>query len=345
MPKHFERKQTLTNGERFITPELKQLEEKALAASENRIHLERDLFHHLLLHIVTYSNRLKVASSFLGEVDVLVNFARLALQYGWAKPQLVSEQIIELDQVCHPVLANIAGTDPFVPNDVRFGKKNGQVLLITGPNMAGKSTLMRTIALSQLLFQIGCFVPAKRAKLGVCEHLFTRIGSGDFQLKNQSTFMVEMLETANILQSASKKSLILMDEIGRGTSTFDGLSLAWAILEDLHDRVQALTLFSTHYHEVLAVAQNRPNIIPMQMEVIEKEVKLPNAESKWEIHFTRRFVHGAAGKSYGLHVAQMAGLSPKLISRAAEVLHGMESKPKAETKQKERQRNFGDTLF
>lgn len=312
VPSHFLRKQTLTNGERFITEELKELEEKALVATERRGALERELFEGLKARVLEFADVLGDASRFLAEVDVVRTFALLAGQYGWCRPTVSGLRESVLKDSVHPILASLSQSmEPFVANDIAVGEGHGHVLLITGPNMAGKSTLMRQLAISQVLFQMGSYVPAKEARLGVCDRLFTRIGSGDFVLKAQSTFMVEMLETAHILRNATPASLLLVDELGRGTSTFDGLSLAWSILEDLHDRVRARTLFSTHYHEILAVTEGRPGIVPMQMEVVDQ------ANS---ILFSRRFKPGSAGKSYGLHVAEMAGLPRALLQRAALVL-------------------------
>jgi DNA mismatch repair protein MutS len=325
VPAHFLRKQTLTNGERFITEELKELEEKALVASERRGVLERELFEGLKARVLEYADALGEASRYFAEVDLARAFAALAAQYGWCEPEVAVLKETTLRASTHPILAAMASAeDPFVANDVAVGESHGDVLLITGPNMAGKSTVMRQVAIAQVLFQMGCFVPAKAARMRPCDRLFTRIGSGDFALRAQSTFMVEMLETAHILRNATRESLILMDELGRGTSTFDGLSLAWSILEDLHDRVGARTLFSTHYHEILAVTAGRPRIVPMQMEVIERERDSGAAEaggsSRWEILFSRRFKPGAAGKSYGLHVAEMAGLADTVVRRAGELL-------------------------
>jgi DNA mismatch repair protein MutS len=313
VPPHFLRKQTLTNGERFITEELKELEEKALVATEKRGVLERELFENLKARVLEFADVLGDASRFLAEVDVVRTFSLLAGHLGWCRPQVSSARESVLKASVHPILANFSqGHEPFVANDIAVGEGHGHVLLITGPNMAGKSTVMRQLAIAQVLFQMGSYVPAQEARLGVCDRLFTRIGSGDFLLRAQSTFMVEMLETAHILRNATPASLILVDELGRGTSTFDGLSLAWSILEDLHDRVRARALFSTHYHEILAVKEGREGIVPMQMEVVEQ------ASS---IVFSRRFKPGAAGKSYGLHVAEMAGLPDVLLKRAAVVLH------------------------
>lgn len=341
-PAHFIRKQTLTTGERYITADLKELEEKILTASEKRGVLERELFDALVAQVLLYAESMAKAAAFLAQVDVARTFAALAKEHGWARPTLAESAVIYLKDSVHPILQSLLrGGEAFVPNTIAVGETaslgpvaladvglNGSsaeamVLLITGPNMAGKSTVMRQVALSQVLFQMGSFVPAKVACMGLCDRIFTRIGSSDFALKNQSTFMVEMLETAHMLRYATPSSLLLMDEIGRGTSTYDGVSLAWAILEDLHDRVHARTLFSTHYHELQEVTRTRPQIRPMQMEVIERERVSENGTRKWEILFSRRFKAGAAGKSYGLHVAELAGIGQEVLGRAASILAGL----------------------
>lgn len=328
-PAHFERKQTLVNGERFITPELKELEEKALSAADRRTAIERQLLEQLRNEIIQYATPLTAVSRLIAQIDVWRCFAALASEHRWCKPIIVEWQVTALEQCVHPILAGLRTTHSrFIANDIvlgdttdipqdAFGHKlaTGQVLLITGPNMAGKSTVMRQVALAHILAQMGCYVPAKRATLGLCDKIFTRIGAGDFALRNQSTFMVEMLETAQMLQFATQASLLLLDEIGRGTSTYDGLSLAWAILEDLSTRVRARTLFSTHYHELVDAAGAQSNVASMRMEVIEQP-----AHSGDQIIFTYRFLTGAAGKSYGIHVARLAGIPERVVARANELL-------------------------
>ena len=337
-PAHFIRKQTLTNGERFITAELKELEERALSANERRGILERELFELLRGDVLKYAQPMARVSEFLGQLDLLRTFSEMATTFSWCRPQIVGSNVTVLKNNVHPILKYMhGGSEPFMPNSIAVGdtstlpadhfvhsltatSADARVLLITGPNMAGKSTLMRQVALAQVLFQMGSFVPATEACMGVCDRIFTRIGSADFALRQQSTFMVEMLETSFMLRYATAQSMLLMDEVGRGTSTYDGLSLAWAILEDLHDRVHARTLFSTHYHELQMATVNRPCIAPMQMEVIEREKRMPDGQKKWEIYFSRKFMHGAAGKSYGLHVAELAGLDANVIARAGTIL-------------------------
>ena len=336
-PKHFIRKQTLTNCERYITPELKELEEKSLSASDNRIILEKEILENLRIKILEYSNYLCQASTLIAEIDLAVTFAHLASYYNWCKPSITKQNLTKLTDSTHPILANLtSNSEPFIANNITIGientdslqNKNPLIHLITGPNMAGKSTIMRQVAITQVLCQMGSFVPASSATIGMTDRIFTRIGSADNSLKNQSTFMVEMLETSNMLRFASEKSLLLLDEIGRGTSTFDGLSLAWAILESLHDDVKARTLFSTHYHELQKVVSEKNNMIPMHMQVSETRIKNINAEEKREIKFTRLYIEGGSGKSYGLHVAELAGIPEKIIQRAESVLYTLESNAK-----------------
>lgn len=332
-PKHFIRKQTLTNCERYITPELKELEEQALHAAETRATLEKELLETIRVQILEHSEPLLKIAQCIAEVDLTVTFAQLAQEFNWCKPILTEENITELQESVHPILAQFApSNEPFIANDITLGHQNGNnaqsqplIHLITGPNMAGKSTIMRQVAVAQVLCQIGCFVPASNAKIGMVDRIFTRIGSGDNALKNQSTFMVEMLETAHMLQFATEKSLLILDEIGRGTSTFDGLSLAWSILESLHNQVKARTLFSTHYHELQDVVKNCPNILPMHMQATEIINNSNTDSAQKSIQFTRKYKTGAAGKSYGLHVAELAGIPQNIIQRASEVLQNLET--------------------
>ena len=323
VPSHFMRKQTLTNGERFITQELKELEEKALSASERRFLLEKELLEKLNDEILIYSKELLHAAQFIGSLDLFCNFALIAQEHSWIKPQITEKNEIHLKKSVHPILAYYF-PDTFIPNDIELRN----IHLITGPNMAGKSTLMRQVALSQILCQMGSYVPATEATIGLTDRILTRIGSADHALKNQSTFMVEMLETANILRLASEKSLLLLDEIGRGTSTYDGVSLAWSILEYLHDITKARTLFSTHYHELVECSLDRKHITPMQMGVLENQEINEKGESTNVIVFSRQYIHGSAGKSYGIHVAQLAGIPDQIIQRAEIILKNLEENKK-----------------
>jgi DNA mismatch repair protein MutS len=340
VPAHFERKQTLVNGERFVTPELKELEEKALSASDRRTAIERQLLETLRLDVIECAEPLSGVSRLIAHTDVLRCFAQLAKENRWCKPEWVESSVTALEQCVHPILSGLRTTQSrFVANDVvlgntssltagqyGYGLSSGQVLLVTGPNMAGKSTVMRQVALAHILAQMGCYVPARKATLGVCDKIFTRIGSGDFALRNQSTFMVEMLETAHMLRFATPNSLLLLDEIGRGTSTFDGLSLAWAILEHLSDNVRSRALFSTHYHELVDAVAERPQVRPMRMEVVEE----PSAQGE-KIIFTYRFLAGAAGKSYGIHVARLAGVPDGVIARASDILNTLSTQDRAQS--------------
>lgn len=325
VPKHFMRKQTLTNGERFITVELKELEEKLSTSLERRTTLEKELLENLRIKILEFSMQLSSASEMIAEFDLYITYAKLQMEYNWCKPKVTSKNTTILKGNVHPILSNFKfNNEPFIENDIEIGVMdenkiiNPIIHLITGPNMAGKSTIMRQVAISQILCQIGSFIPAQSAEIGIADRILSRIGSADHALKNRSTFMVEMLETANILRLATEKSLLLLDEVGRGTSTFDGLSLAWALLENLHDEVKARTLFSTHYHEIGAVCENKKNIQPMQMMVLESTL---DEES---ILFSRKYHKGLAGKSYGLYVAKLAGIPEHIIKRAQNILEQLE---------------------
>lgn len=315
VPAHFMRKQTLTTGERFITQELKELEEKALSASERRVVLERELLDTVIASVLNYSKELLNCSEMIGALDLICNFSLISIHHNWVKPKIVENNSMTLKNSVHPIFEHYSQT-PFIKNNIYLEN----IHLITGPNMAGKSTLMRQVALTQVLCQIGCYVPATEATIGLVDRILTRIGSADHALKNQSTFMVEMLETANILRLATQKSLLIFDEIGRGTSTYDGVSLAWSILEYLHDTTKARTLFSTHYHELADVCYTHKNITPMQMAVEEIHTTNTQGEKVHEIVFSRKYIEGCAGKSYGIHVAQLAGIPPKIIQRAEVIL-------------------------
>ncbi len=332
VPKHFIRKQTLTNGERFITKELKELEEKYLECSERRNELEIQILSEIRQKILSYGKSLSQLSESYAILDVQLNFSQLSISYGWVKPEITTDPIIELKNNVHPVLKELHfGKMDFIPNNISIGvseKQNyGNIHLMTGPNMSGKSTLMRQVCVTQILCQIGCFVPASSAKIGLCDRILSRIGSSDYATKNQSTFMVEMLETAHLLRQATPNSLLILDEIGRGTSTYDGLSLAWAIIEELHDVTQARAFFSTHYHELVKVCELKHGIVPMKMSVFEDEIQN-------KIIFTRHYQPGFAEKSFGLFVAQKAGLSQKIIERAQQILSELENRQNAQDSQK-----------
>ncbi|MCG8462344.1 MAG: DNA mismatch repair protein MutS [Holophagales bacterium] len=319
VPEHYIRKQTLVNAERYVTPEIKELEEDILSAEETQLELEEHYFEQLRLAVVAAGSGLKELASALATLDGLACFAELAAKRGYCRPRMraLGEPILVRDGR-HPVVE--AGTkDPFVPNDVELGTGEAgaeeRIVVLTGPNMGGKSTYLRQVALIVLIAQAGSFVPARSAELGVVDRIFTRVGASDDLARGESTFMVEMIETANILHHATADSLVILDEVGRGTATFDGMSLAWAIVEHLHARLRPKTLFATHYHELTELARLLPGVVNRTMAVKEWEDK---------IVFLRRVVRGSADKSYGLHVARLAGLPSDLIDRASEVLANLE---------------------
>lgn len=315
-PKDYLRRQTLKNAERFITPELKLFEEKVLSAKEKSLAQEKMLYETLLADLLDHLKPLQQTATLLAEIDVLINLAERAKTLDYHPPVLSDEPGLHIKQGRHPIV-ELMLPDPFIPNDVHFDN-NTRMLLITGPNMGGKSTYMRQIALITLMAHIGSFVPATHATLGPIDRIFTRIGASDDLAKGQSTFMVEMTETANILHFATSQSLIVMDEIGRGTSTYDGLSLAWACAVELSQKIQAYTLFSTHYFELTQLADNLP---------LTKNVHLDAKECDEDLVFLHTVEDGPANKSYGLQVAKLAGLPPHVVMTAAKMLEELESKP------------------
>ncbi|WP_079508527.1 DNA mismatch repair protein MutS [Mesobacillus jeotgali] len=310
----YERKQTLSNAERFITPELKEKEELILAAEEKSVELEYQLFVGIRETIKDYIPRLQGLAKALSELDVLLGFAELSEQRHYVKPVFSSDRKIVLKDGRHPVVEKVMDAQEYVPNDC-FMDSEREVLLITGPNMSGKSTYMRQVALTAIMAQIGCFVPADKAELPIFDQVFTRIGAADDLVSGQSTFMVEMLEARNAIINASSDSLILFDEIGRGTSTYDGMALAQAMIEYIHDKIGAKTLFSTHYHELTSLEKELAKL---------KNVHVSAVEQNGKVVFLHKIREGAADKSYGIHVAQLAELPPELIERAAEILHFLE---------------------
>jgi DNA mismatch repair protein MutS len=316
IPEHFIRKQTLKNAERYVTAELKEYEEKVLAADEKAKQLEYDLFCQLRELVQRATRRLQATASVLAEVDTLVCLAELARQRDYCRPQLVERSILKIADGRHPVLDVLEPAGTFVPNDTVASQEEGSILLITGPNMAGKSTYIRQVALITLMAQIGSFVPAREAVLGVADRIFARVGASDELARGQSTFMVEMTETARILNNATDRSLVILDEIGRGTSTYDGLSLAWAIVEFIHDQIGCRTLFATHYHELTDLASSLDSVRNLSVSVKEWEEK---------VVFLHKIVDGAADKSYGIHVARLAGVPRAVNERAKEVLSQLEN--------------------
>ncbi len=318
VPEDYERKQTLANAERFITADLKDYENKVLGAEEKLVELEYELFQQIRRQVVAEAGRIQQTADALAELDVLCSLADLAHERNYVCPRVDDSDVLEIIEGRHPVVEAMNLGERFVPNDVRLDCRENQLLIITGPNMAGKSTFMRQVALITLLAQIGSHVPAKRARIGLVDRIFTRVGASDNLARGQSTFMVEMTETANILNHATPRSLVVLDEIGRGTSTFDGVSIAWAVAEHLHDnpQVAARTLFATHYHELTDLALTRERV---------KNYNVAVKEWNDQIVFLRRIVKGGASHSYGIQVARLAGLPPAVIERAKEVLHNLEA--------------------
>ncbi len=315
VPDDYIRKQTLTGGERFVTPELKEYEAKVLSAESRLGELEYQIFADIRDHISGYTERLQATASAIAELDVYQALTHVAKKNNYICPEIDSGGRIEIIEGRHPVLERLVLNERFIPNDTIMDTEDSRVIVITGPNMAGKSTYMRQVALIILLAQIGSFVPAKEARIGIVDRIFTRIGASDVLTKGQSTFMVEMIETANILNNATEKSLILLDEVGRGTSTFDGISIAWAVVEYIVKRLKSRTLFATHYHELTELSLCLEGIRNLNVAVKE-----------WgdEIIFLRKVIDGPADKSYGIQVAMLAGLPEETITRAREVLANLE---------------------
>ncbi|MGH7254134.1 MAG: DNA mismatch repair protein MutS, partial [Nitrospirales bacterium] len=318
VPAHYIRKQTLVNAERFITPELKELEDRVTGADQQLKTLEQELFEDLRLILAKESPRIQAMARFLAILDVLTALAETSAVNGYVKPDIDEGGTIRIADGRHPVVERRHLPGGFIPNDTYLNLEGHRLLIITGPNMAGKSTYLRQVALIVLMAQMGSFVPAREARIGLVDRIFTRVGASDNLAAGQSTFMVEMTETAQILHCATSRSLILLDEIGRGTSTYDGLSIAWAVAEFIHDRTHlgGRTLFATHYHEMTELARQRDGIRNYTVAVKEQDE---------DVLFLRKIVEGAADRSYGIHVAKLAGLPPPVIARAQEVLAQLEA--------------------
>ena len=314
VPAEYIRKQTIANGERFITPDLKDMESKILGAEERGVKLEYELFQHVREAVLGRLAEIQQTAAALAQLDVLGSFAETARLYSYCRPQIGNEGNLFIRDGRHPVLEQNLSDERFVPNDTRLGADT-QIALITGPNMAGKSTYIRQVALLVLLAQTGSFIPAAEARVDLVDRIFTRIGASDDLARGQSTFMVEMCETANILNNATPRSLIILDEIGRGTSTFDGLSLAWSIVEHLHNQVGAKALFATHYHELTELAGRLPRL---------KNFNVAVREWHDQIVFLRKIVEGGTDKSYGIQVARLAGVPKAVLERAKEILGNLE---------------------
>jgi len=317
VPEEYIRKQTLVNSERYITPEMKEYEAKVLGAEEKIVELEQQLFSQLRSAIARDTEKVQAIARAVAVIDVLAALAAAALENDYCRPKINETDVIEIEEGRHPVIESLMVDEKFIPNSVHLDRDQNQLIIITGPNMAGKSTYIRQVALLVLMAQIGSFIPAKSAAIGIVDKIFTRVGASDELVRGQSTFMVEMNESANILNNATGRSLIILDEIGRGTSTYDGISIAWAVAEYLvnNQDKRARTLFATHYHELT------------QLEGLYGQIKNYNvAVREWndEVIFLRKIVPGGTDKSYGIHVADMAGLPREVVERAKTILNTLE---------------------
>ena len=319
VPQEWVRKQTLAQAERYITQELKEYEEKILGAEEKILTLEAQIFNSLVTAIQGYVTQIQLNASLLARIDCLLSFAKTAEEHRYIRPIIEDSDIIDIHQGRHPVIETELPIDEqYVPNDIRLDQQQQQIIIITGPNMAGKSALLRQTALIVLMAQVGCFVPAEAAKIGLVDKIFTRVGASDNISLGESTFMVEMTEAANILNNASPRSLVLFDELGRGTSTYDGISIAWAIVEYLHEqpKARARTLFATHYHELNEMEKNFPRI---------KNYNVSVKEIDGRVIFLRKLVRGGSEHSFGIHVAEIAGMPRSIVKRANVILKQLEN--------------------
>ncbi|WP_411846766.1 DNA mismatch repair protein MutS [Roseibacillus persicicus] len=337
VPDDYQRKQTMANAERYVTPALKEMEQKILGSDERAKALEYDLFVHLRQQVCEHLAPLQKTADALATLDVLLSFAETAQRYQHSRPKLTTDRSLHLTNARHPVLEQTLVEEKFVPNDTGMDPESGRLHILTGPNMAGKSTYIRQVALITLMAQMGAYVPAEKATIGLVDKIFCRVGASDDLSQGQSTFMVEMNETALIVNNATTDSLVILDEIGRGTATFDGLSIAWAVAEHLHDKTQCRALFATHYHELCDLAATREGIENHNVAVRE-----------WneDIIFLRKIQPGPADKSYGIQVARLAGLPQAIISRATEILSHLEMnshKPDAKKKANPKPKNTRDT--
>jgi DNA mismatch repair protein MutS len=317
-PSDYIRRQTLTTAERFFTPELKEHESHVIGAEERAIQLEQRIFRQILEFIATKTTEIQSVAITLGELDATMSLSDRALAAGYSRPVVDESDILEIKDSRHPIIEQLPDAEPFVPNNAYLNCSTDQIVLITGPNMAGKSTYIRQVATIAIMAQMGSFVPASFMRIGVLDHIFTRIGAGDDLSRGRSTFLVEMQETANILNNITTKSLVVLDEIGRGTSTFDGISIAWSVAEYLHTKptAKAKTLFATHYHELTDLANKFNGVVNYTVKVKEDSGRMV---------FLRRIAKGIAEKSFGIHVASMAGLPAEVVKRAEEVLANLEA--------------------
>jgi DNA mismatch repair protein MutS len=317
VPEDWIRKQTLVNAERYITEELKELETKILGAEEKILALESQLFNDLVLSLIDFIPEVQINAQRIAQLDVLMSFASLSQRHQYARPAISDDYTLKISKGRHPVIEQqLAVGEEYIANDIYLDREKQQIIMITGPNMSGKSAILRQTALIVLLAQIGCFVPAEAAEIGLVDKIFTRVGASDNISQGESTFMVEMNETASILNNVSERSLILLDEIGRGTSTYDGISIAWAIAEFLHQHpTQAKTLFATHYHELNEMTNSFARIRNFNVSV--KEIGQ-------QILFLRKLVEGGSAHSFGIHVAKMAGMPKSVVERAKVIMKRLE---------------------
>ena len=315
VPDYFERKQTLTNSERFITPELKEIENMILSSDSEIVNLEYEIFNRIRLEILDCINRIKETSNIISEIDVFNSLAIVAYENKYVRPNLNNIGLIQISGGRHPIVENSIGLENFISNDTTIGLGYNDIQILTGPNMSGKSTYLRQIAIIVIMAQIGSFVPAEEANISIVDKIFTRIGASDNLYKGESTFMVEMNEVSNIIKNSTKDSLLILDEVGRGTSTFDGLSIAWAVLEYISKKIKAKTLFATHYHELTELEDKMDNIINLKVKI---------QENKDGIVFLRKIVEGKSNRSYGIEVAKIAGLPLELTNRAQRILSNIE---------------------
>lgn len=337
VPPHYHRKQTLTNGERYITDELKKVEGEILGANDRILGLEQAVFNEIRGFIATKLELIQRTAAAVSEVDTLCSFAQVSLENNYVKPEITMDSVVDIKDGRHPVIEQILLDHPFTPNDVYLDRSDNRLLIITGPNMSGKSTFMRQTAIIVLMAQIGCFVPARYAKIGVVDRIFTRVGASDDLTAGQSTFMVEMNEVAEILQNATKSSLVILDEIGRGTSTFDGISIAKSVAEHISQKIGCKTLFATHYHELITMEKDCRGV---------KNFSVAVSKRGDDIKFLHKIVPGGTDDSYGIEVAKLAGLPNKVIERAKEELKDLEVSGKvrlAEAIERSRDEQFSFT--
>ncbi|MDY2695648.1 MAG: DNA mismatch repair protein MutS, partial [Eubacteriales bacterium] len=316
VPMRYIRKQTVANNDRYITEELRDLQEKIEHADENAIKLEQSLFKAIREELLKICDKIQLAAKIVAELDCLLSFAEVAVKNNYIKPKVSSKiNHILIEEGRHPVVESLNKANSFIPNDTLLDDKENKTMIITGPNMAGKSTYMRQVAVITLLAHIGCFVPAKKAEIALTDRIFTRVGASDDLTIGQSTFMVEMMEVANILDNATNKSLVILDEIGRGTSTYDGLSIAWAVVEEIANNMNCKTMFATHYHELTELEAFMPGI---------KNYRIAIKEINGQLVFLRKIQRGGANRSYGIEVADLAGVKKSVIERAKAISNELE---------------------